>query len=363
MDFNKIDLIMSQAVEDGVFPGGALMVSKKGNIVFNGVYGYANIFTKQPITHNTIFDLASLTKPLATTMAAMSLVQEKKIQLEQTIGSIIKEFQNTPKAEIQLRHLLRHNSGLPSYQPYFLKLAHLELRKRKSALKKMLIEEPLTSTIGAKTEYSDIGFMILEWGVEVIAQTTLDDYVSCAVYRPFDLKNLFFINLGNLLPDLEIAATEVCPWRRCLVQGVVHDENAHAMGGIAAHSGLFGSIESVHQLLTQLMSIYNGEIKHSLFKKELVHLFFDRPNNSNRALGFDTPSETDSSCGNLFQKDKTVGHLGFTGTSFWMDLYHSIIIILLTNRVHPSRKNEKIKKFRPILHNAIMNQIITSSSV
>jgi serine-type D-Ala-D-Ala carboxypeptidase len=359
MSFESINTLMLKAIEDGIFPGGALVFSKAGRMLFNEVYGCSNIFTKRPVTRNTFFDLASLTKPLATTLAIFSLVQKGKIGLEQTLGKIIGQFQHTPKAEIQIRHLLCHNSGLPAYQPYYFKINEFKFTERKTMLKNLLIQEPLVSEIGSTTLYSDVGFMILEWVVENTAGVCLDQYLDQEVYGPLGIHPLFYLKQDSPILEMDVAATEVCPWRGRLIHGEVHDENAFIMGGVAGHSGLFGTAESVHQLLSFIMEIHSGEKYHTLFPQGLIRLFLTHKDKSGRALGFDTPSATAASCGNLFNKAKTVGHLGFTGTSFWMDLHQSVIVVLLTNRIHPTRTNEGIKIFRPLLHDTIMKTVMT----
>jgi serine-type D-Ala-D-Ala carboxypeptidase len=357
MTFESIDTLMRKAVEKGIFPGAALLFSKADRILFNEVYGYSNIFEGRPVSRSTLFDLASLTKPIATAMAVLSLLQQDRIKLEQPLGEIIGQFQKTSKAGIQIRHLLAHNSGLPAYQPYFLKISEVTPSERKHMLQKLLIEEPMISDIGAQTIYSDIGFMILEWVVETFSAMPLDQFIYQAVYHPLEIGNLFYVKTGAPFSKMEFAATEVCSWRGRLIQGEVHDENAYVMGGVAGHAGLFGTTESIHEILSLLLGVYRGEKRHRVFRQDLVHLFLTPQHGAQRALGFDTPSEIGSSCGNLFNKDQTVGHLGFTGTSFWMDLQQSIIIILLTNRLHPTRKNEEIKTFRPMVHDAVMNTI------
>ncbi|MEE8415220.1 MAG: serine hydrolase, partial [Desulfobacterales bacterium] len=152
------------------------------------------------------------------------------------------------------------------------------------------------------------------------------------------------------------AATEFCQWRNFLLNGVVHDENAYVLGGIAGHAGLFGTAGGVNILLSELLSSFNGCPSMPMFEKDRVYRFFQTDKNSDRALGFDTPSVSGASCGNYFSK-RSVGHLGFTGTSFWIDLDRSIIVILLTNRIHPWRENIKIKSFRPRLHDAIIKEL------
>ena len=348
---SQINDLMRKGVKDRVFPGGVLLVSKNDSIVFFEAYGYANIFSKRIMTKNTIFDLASLTKPLATTLAVMKLIQQGKLDLEQNLGTVLPEFRDTDKKQISIRNLLCHNSGLPDYRPYYIELLKIPYNFRKKALRNFLINEPLIHPIGKNVLYSDLGFMVLEWIVEKVSGRSLDHFIIQDIYRPLGLEHLFFAGLNSESYMDCFAATELCPWRKILLDGLVHDDNAYVVGGIAGHAGLFGTAMDVKVLLSSLLFAFH---EHSYdFKKELINKFFERQQGSDRALGFDTPSLSDSSCGSLFSK-RSIGHLGFTGTSFWMDLDQSIIVILLTNRVHPSRDNNKIKKFRPILHDTVM---------
>ncbi len=352
-----VDTLMRQAVSENIFPGGTLLVSHAGKILFNEAYGLANIFTGQAVNLGTVFDLASLTKPLATTLAVMFLIQQRKLRLDQTISSIISDFSKTAKADIRIRYLLTHTSGLPDYRPYYIDIRQLPVENRKDALRKKLISEPLVSAIGKQTLYSDIGFMILEWVIERLSGMGLSTFVQEKIYDPMGIKNLFFIGHDQSIPKKNFAATEVCPWRQILLNGRVHDDNAYIMGGIAGHAGLFGTAEAVHDLVRKLLKTYHGNSTEPILQTDLMRLFLQKSDLNDRALGFDMPSPIGSSCGELFCRDATVGHLGFTGTSFWMDLQQQVIVILLTNRVHPSRNNEQIKKFRPLIHNQVMKQL------
>ncbi len=351
-----VDKLMKQAISENIFPGGVLLVFREDSIIFFKAYGYANIFSKRRMTKDTIFDLASLTKPLATTLAVMKLMQQQKLDLEQDIGSVLPQLHGTGKGKIKISHLLYHNSGLPDYRPYFSKLRNLPLYSRINVLRNLLVKEPLLHPTGQKVLYSDIGFMILRWVVESISGRRLDQYVYEEIYNPLKIENLFFVDLNLERPDGKFAATEFCPWRNILLEGAVHDDNAYVMGGIEGHAGLFGTASDANILLSELLSVFYGSSQNHLFQKDLVNKFFQRREDSGRALGFDTPSLLDSSCGSYFSK-KSIGHLGFTGTSFWMDLESSVIVILLTNRIHPSRSNEKIKSFRPKLHDAVFKNI------
>jgi len=193
--------------------------------------------------------------------------------------------------------------------------------------------------------------------VERVSDQRLDHFVTDEIYQPLGLNNLFFISRNPAEPRGRFAATENCPWRKKILEGQVHDENAYVVGGVEGHAGLFGTADNIYRLLAELLSIYRGQRTSALFHKDLLHRFFKRLPGTDKALGFDTPSVSDSSCGRGFSQN-SVGHLGFTGASFWMDLEQSVIVILLTNRVHPSRENEGIKKFRPEIHDAVMNTIV-----
>jgi CubicO group peptidase (beta-lactamase class C family) len=356
IEMESVDRLMNQGIAEKIFPGGVLLVSKKGETLFFNAYGVAHLSSRAPVTSETIFDLASLTKPLATTLAVMRLVQHNQIKLEQHLGQLLPDFEHTDKARVKLEHLLYHNSGLPDYRPYYKALNGVATDSRRKALRQHLVQEPCINPIGQTVLYSDLGFMILAWVVEHVAQQRLDHFVVDEIYQPLGINHLFFIphKIGD--NRVTFAATENCPWRRKILEGQVHDENAYAVGGIEGHAGLFGTADDINRLLIELLFTYHGRTSAGLFQQDLLHQFFKRLSGTDKALGFDTPSRTGSSCGQGFSQD-SVGHLGFTGTSFWMDLERSVIVILLTNRVHPSRDNERIKKFRPELHDTVMNAI------
>lgn len=353
----SVDRLMRDAVTRNIFPGARLLVSKAGTVLLDKGYGRANIYKNETVSLDTVFDLASLTKPLATTLAAMVLIQKGRLFLEQSLGDLIPDFADSAKAGIQTRQLLDHTAGLPDYRPYYQTLRRFPYELRKEALRGLIIEEPLISTIGEKTLYSDIGFMVLQWIIETVAGTDLNAFIKTEIYDPLGVQNLFFVRHDQFIPDKNYAATEFCPWRQKVLIGQVHDDNAYVVGGVAGQAGLFGTAESVHAVLHELLKNYYGDSSKHVFKPDLVNLFFRKSPGSDRALGFDVPSPKGSSSGGLFNRDATVGHLGFTGTSFWMDLDKQVIVILLTNRVHPSRSNEQIKEFRPLIHDEVMKKI------
>jgi serine-type D-Ala-D-Ala carboxypeptidase len=355
--FDEIDNLMAAAIRKFVFPGAVLLFSRKEEILFHKAYGIGNIFTSCPVNLNTVFDLASLTKPLGTATSIMALVRDGKLFLKDQLGQILPEFKNSEKSEIRIEHLLSHTSGLPDYNPYFKVLEKYPLNERKTQLRQLLVNTSLKNPIGHTTIYSDLGFMILSWIIERTAGCRIDRFLNNEVFGPLCLENLFYQDLHEKKKMAAYAATEICPWRKTLIEGVAHDENAFAVGGIEGHAGLFGTAEDIHGLLKHMLISYRESLSKGLFPTDIVKTFFHRFNNFERALGFDTPSDQNSSAGHFFSRD-SVGHLGFTGTSFWMDLQRSIIIILLTNRIHPDRNNENLRNFRPVLHDAIMSNIL-----
>jgi CubicO group peptidase (beta-lactamase class C family) len=357
-----IDKHMIAALASGVFPGASLLVAREHTIVYFEHYGFKQISGK-PVDGSTIFDLASLTKPLATTLSIMYLVQEGVIHLDQKLATIFSKKIVSDKADITIRQLLCHQSGLPAHQPYFEQLIKEPRQNRSDILLKMIIDEPLVYKPGNKTEYSDLGFMLLNAVIKRISGYRLDEFVLKHVYHPLGLNAPFFIDLFEPPPiQLEkFAATENCPWRKKKLVAEVHDDNAYVLGGICGHAGLFGTARDVYRLLDILLGIYHDQPQHkkaqAVINRKWLRTFFRVHNSAQRPLGFDIPTPPSSSCGTLFSSN-SVGHLGFTGTSFWIDLDRSIIIILLTNRVHPNRDNIKIRTFRPQIHNIIMQNLI-----
>jgi CubicO group peptidase (beta-lactamase class C family) len=357
---NKITEILKRGLKEKVYPGAVLLVAQRKDIVFFHNVGYRALTPKTlPMEKETIFDLASLTKPLSTTLAVMKLVDEDLLGLDITISSLISPFPWKDKADLSPRLLLNHCAGLPDWKPYYLKLIKHPTEERKPVLRQLIMEEPLIEEPKTVSLYSDLGFMLLEWIVEIITGQDLSSFLNANFYHPLGLKNIYFdhITADAVHEKDTCAATEYCLWRGEIIQGHVHDENAYALGGYSGHAGLFGTALDIFTLTTALVNIYQGDSSGPL-KTESVRTFFSRQGivpESTCALGWDTPSEKNSSSGSYFSSN-SVGHTGFTGTSIWIDLNKNITVIFLTNRIHPSRSNEKIKDFRPELHNLIMRE-------
>ena len=356
-DFSSIDRSLKKAVEEGVFPGAVLLVSQGEEILIHEAWGFASLVPeKRPLTRSTIFDLASLTKPLATTPAIMALISTGRLGLDQTLNQLGEPFLYPGKEEITIRQLLAHSAGLPAYRPYYLELEHIP-GERKSALRDKVRREPLGSTPGTETLYSDLGFIYLEWIFEVLNGQGLHQWTRENIYQPLGLKSMGFrlLNPHGVQDPEQYAATEECPWRGKIMVGEVHDENAYAVGGVSGHAGLFGTAREVYTLVRALKRAYEGPGTVGPFDGNQVRTFWQRPEGDishGRCLGFDHPEPEGSGAGRFFSH-RTVGHLGFTGTSFWSDLDRDFLVVLLTNRVHPTRRNERIKAFRPLIHDLI----------
>ncbi len=373
MDFPSVESAFEEAVSQGVFPGAVVLVSKDEEVVYENAFGYRSLIPeKTALQLNTIFDLASLTKPLATTVAIMLLIGGKKIRLDDQVTRFIPTFGVFGKHLSTVRQLLNHSSGLPAWKPYYEGMVKMEKSGRinfiaSRAAKGYVLEEihrekPLTPP-GTQALYSDLGFMVLGEIVEALTGFNLDRFCQDRIFKPLGLRSTAFVDLTKLrtrrLQPVKqtIAPTENCPWRKRILCGEVHDDNAYAMGGVAGHAGLFSSARDIHTLMVRLNHCFHG--KDNFLPQSLVQEFLTKDQtikDSTHALGWDTPSLEKSASGSYFSP-RSVGHLGFTGTSIWWDLEKSCHIILLTNRVHPSRQNEKIRDFRPYIHDLIMKAL------
>jgi CubicO group peptidase (beta-lactamase class C family) len=358
---NEINELLISGLKEKAYPGAVLLVAQGEDIVFFHNVGNRAVKPKPLLMEKeTIFDLASLTKPLATTLAIMKLVDEDLLDLDKPISYPIQPFPWKDKADITPRVLLNHSAGLPDWKPFYLELIKYPLEKRKSVLRQSIMKEPLYHEPKTVSLYSDLGFVLLEWIIEITAGQDLSSFLNVTFYHPLGLESLYLdqITADRIYEKNRFAATEYCPWRKEIIQGHVHDENAYVLGGYSGHAGLFGTALDVFTLTTALVKIYHGT-RSDLLSTETVRTFFSRQGivpDSTYALGWDTPSQKNSSSGSYFSPT-SVGHTGFTGTSLWVDLEKKIIVIFLTNRIHPSRSNEKIKDFRPKLHNLIMQEL------
>ncbi len=371
--FTQVERLMEEAVTSRVFPGAVLLVNKEGQVVYHRAFGHRSLEPEiSPLHEETIYDLSSLTKPLATAAAFLFLVRDRKLGLDDRVTRIFHNFGVHGKVHVTFRHLLAHSSGLPAWRPYYKDVLKVERGGRVNFLSShgakeyvydLIHRERLENEPGKAAVYSDLGFMLLGNAVEAMTSVSLDRYCQERIFKPLGMRSTSFVDLSllrtrRLVPVTEmIAPTENCPWRKKILCGEVHDDNAYAMGGVTGHSGLFSSARDLNVLISKLRDCYHG--RDSFLPQALVRDAFTRDRTipySSRTLGWDTPDPRGSQAGNRFSKT-TVGHLGFTGTSVWLDLERNVHVILLSNRVHPRRDNDKIKDFRPTLHDAVMEAI------
>lgn len=368
-DCRPIADAVQHGIEIGAYPGAVLLVARAGDVVFHQAFGQRSIDPEPtPMRRDTVFDLSSLTKPLATTLAIMRLVDERKLRLDDRVTRFIPNFGVYGKSIVTIRHLLTHASGLPAWRPYFRDVVHAERRGRgprvgtrgaRDLVFEAIHRERPEHPPGTVALYSDLGFMLLGELVELLIHGSLATYCHEAFYRPLGLRSTGFVDLAavrqqRLVPVAEmIAPTERCPWRRTMLCGEVHDDNAWAIGGVAGHAGLFATAGDVHTLLCALRTAARGGA--SVLSPDAVRAMWTRDAEipgSTWGLGWDGPSAEGSSLGPRASA-RTFGHLGFTGTSVWVDLERDCEVIFLTNRVHPTRHNDRIRAVRPLVHDAI----------
>jgi beta-glucosidase-like glycosyl hydrolase/CubicO group peptidase (beta-lactamase class C family) len=349
-----LDTIMAAAIRDSAFPGGQLAIVREGVLVYNKSFGMLLYDNKISITNNTLYDLASLTKVVATTVAVMRLFDQGRLGIDDPVARFIPPFASGKKSSITVRHLLTHTSGLPAFRPLH-KANTSPAEVIDSLYSTRLVADPGDSVI-----YSDLGMMILGKVVEVVSGEPLDRFVRREFYEPLGMSNTLFN--PKEIPAMRIAPTELDTyWRGKLVWGTAHDENAAALGGVSGHAGLFSTASDLAVFMQMLLNggTYGG-IRY--FQTPTVAQFTQRQEGAGtRALGWDTKSALGSSVGELFS-ERSFGHTGFTGTSIWVDPDRALFVILLTNRVHPSRLNTKIHRIRPLIHDAVIQALVSPAS-
>lgn len=366
---DTLDTLFNVAIRQGVFPGGVFGISYGPPATRRTVikaYGHLWALGFGPpnnpvMTDQVVFDLASLTKPLATALSLLCLKKQEILRLNDQLSDLLEQAVPDDKKDITLEQLLRHNSGLPAHRPYFKQLRSLPVEVRKKALLTMLLAEPLEACPGHAVVYSDLGFMLLGFIIEEKTKQPLNDFVAQRLYAPIGLADEISFNpisTAVFSTNTFFAPTELCPWRQKVLYGEVHDDNAYALGGVAGHAGLFGRVQAVLALSRFLLDLYNGQAEHPLLDRSDLREAARRSGraDSTWGLGFDTPSAIGSSAGNLLSR-LSFGHLGFTGTSFWCDPERDLAIVLLTNRVHPSRDNTLLREFRPCFHDTVVRAL------
>jgi beta-glucosidase-like glycosyl hydrolase/CubicO group peptidase (beta-lactamase class C family) len=345
--------VLEQAVADHAFPGGVLAVGYQNELVVHE-FGRQTYDAKSPAVNvDTMYDAASLTKPVVTATLVAMQVEAGRIGLDLPVARFLPEWNDGPNPDwrktVTVRNLLTHSSGLPAHEDYFLKL------HSKREFIAAICREPLEYAPGTKTVYSDLGFILLGEILERATGKTLDQLAHEQIFAPLDMTSTMFQPPKNLLS--RIAPTENdTTYRKRPLQGEVHDENAFAMGGVAGHAGLFTTAGDLAAFCQMLL---NGGIygHHRLLTRATISQFTaaQSPADNARTLGWMTPTPNSSS-GRYFSPH-TFGHLGFTGTSIWIDPDRRLFVVLLTNRVYPTRESDRIAAVRPAVHDAVIESL------
>lgn len=354
--------VVEAGLRDGVAPGFAVGVWRKSRPeeAYVGAWGVRRLETQDRIIPDTPFDLASVSKVFATAALAAVLVERGWLEWDTSVAAILPGYRFP---EVQIRHLLSHTAGYKAWQPYWERLLEkaapvtiekVSVEVRQNWMRQLLLAEAPEAAPGEKTLYSDLSFMLLGFALEEVAQMPLDQAVKKWVWNPMGISGAYFQRVTSSVrvgTDPRVAATENCPWRKAVLQGQVHDDNCWAMGGYAGHAGAFGTAMDLLQFSRSLLEGY--------FSPRVIQALWTRasePPDCSRTLGWDTPTGENPSAGRYFSP-ASVGHLGFTGTSLWIDPFAGLAVTLLSNRVHPSRENNQMKVFRPQFHEAIWQDL------
>lgn len=353
MTIAQADMLIREAVENQVAPAAQLLVAHRNKIIHHEAYGQT---PKGKTTLETVFDLASLTKALATTSALAILLDKNEFEVDDKIGKFLPQWK---ESQISIRHLLQHSSGLPAWKPYFETLKNED--SPKSGIYDAIANEKLLSVPGEKVLYSDLDFMVLGQLIEKLSGTGLDEFVEETIFKPHEIK-LFFMPLNSEASVTRLAQNEFAPTENCdyrgLISGFVHDDNCYFAGGVMGHAGLFGSAGEVYKLT----GLWEEAIDKGGFVSQKTARRFVFPNHTPRGAsfvwGFDRPTWKTSTASRYISAH-SIGHLGFTGTSFWLDFDQQVSVVLLTNRVHPTRdkNSEEIKELRIKVHEAIFKSL------
>jgi CubicO group peptidase (beta-lactamase class C family) len=339
--------ILERAIADRVFPAATIEVGTAERPLWRQAFGRLTFDHESPLTRDdTVFDLASLTKVLATTALIMRQTERRLLALDDPVTRYLPRWRNESTTVVTLRDLLSHCAGLPAHVPFF-RDCQGRVAFEEAILRTPRAYEPRTMSV-----YSDLGFMLLGFILESTAP--LATQFDTLLLQMGGIQHLRFNPPAVWKP--RTAPTRVDPWRGRLLVGEVDDDNAWALGGAAGHSGLFGVVGAVGECARHLMQVLEG--RTGAFRQETARTFITRRAEvpgSSRALGWDTMLPT-SSCGTRMSP-RAFGHVGFTGTSLWIDPDRSVYVVLLTNRVHPSPDNDAIAVVRPAVHDAIMGEL------
>lgn len=347
--------MLREGTQQGAFSAACIAVTHRDRVVALKSFGHLTYEADSPLAPPaTLFDLASITKAVATTTMAMILYERGLLDLDSTVAGTVPEFRANSCGEPDSRRrgvtfhmLLAHCSGLPAYEKLFLK-AH-----SRDGLLRAAFTTPLSTDPGTRAEYSDIGFILLGAALERIANESLDAFCQREIFGPLAMINTTFNPPADARRKIPPTADDRA-FRKKIIQGEVQDENAFVLGGVAGHAGLFSTAGDLTRFAHAMI---RGGLP--ILCPETVTLFTRResqPSGTSRALGWDTPFAPSQS-GKYFGNG-SFGHLGYTGTSLWIDPERQLSITLLTNRSWPDCANQAIKQVRPKVHDAIIEALI-----
>jgi len=346
----RLDSIIITALVGGAAPGAAIAVGRNGHIAYTGGYRSLdwNDSTSAGVDQNTVYDMASLTKVIATATSAMILEESGQLDIDRTVASYLPELNAPEKAAITVRQLLTHRGGFEAFAALY-----KTFRGREQYLQQ-INARPLAYPPGTKVIYSDWDFILTGLIIERITGTTLDAFTAEHIFKPLGMNDTRFLPPVEWKP--RIAPTEIDTARGGLLRGIVHDENAWAMGGVAGHAGLFSTAHDL-SIFAQMM-LNGGEYNAvRILKPTTIARWTARQyRESSRTIGWDSPSPN-SSAGHYFSP-RSFGHTGFTGTSIWIDPEKQLYVILLTNRVNPTRDNQKHVPLRRAVADAVQRAVI-----
>lgn len=353
----RVDSLISVGIEKHAFPGAAVAIGRAGVITALKGYGYYTYNKETPITPSSLFDIASLTKAVATTTAAMLLYEEGRLDLDSPVFQYLPEFAQNDKKGVTIRHLLSHSSGLPSYRPF-----HTMGLKTRQQVIDAIMAEGLQYRPGTKQRYSDLGMIVMALVIEEITSQDFGYFCKSRIFEPLGMTKTGFRPVGNGRDPAVVPTENDRQFRKRLIQGEVHDETAYLLGGTAGNAGIFSTAEDLARFAYMLVN--DGQIDGKQFlKKDSIELFTTRvkkTDGNTRALGWDTRGKREnSSAGRLFGP-RSYGHTGFTGTSLWIDPDQKLFVLLLTNRVYPSRNNSRHVSIRSELADIAYSSIMAA---
>ncbi len=373
MNVDKVRHILQDALAERVDQIGKTKVCsaiqavvwQRGEVLLDEAFGYTHLEGDgEPMRGETPMDIASLTKPLVTATLAMQAVDAGIASFDQPVAELYPPWSmGVPERdEATLLDLLNHSSGLPAWEKFYLQYpvdpSPTMADTTRKALFRRIARTPLAARPTQKHCYSDLGYILLAGILERLYEAPLQDVARDQIFRPLDMEHTRYVaRLAGDRPIEEAAVTEKCPLRKRVVRGTVHDENTDIMGGVSGHAGVFSTAGDLLKFCRHIWQIDQGELDDAIISRDTLRFCLSeeaRGADGHHLGGWDTPSGVLSSAGRGFQAGNTVGHLGFTGTSFWIERDKGLIVVLLTNRVYPSRDNELIKELRVHFHEAVL---------